>query len=111
GSGDACDPDHDLHDSIACGGDDCDDTSSFRHPGRPEVCDTLDNDCNGMVDDGVSLTLYRDADGDGFGATSMAMMSCGSIPGTSPTDGDCDDSVASIHPGAVEACDRIDNDC
>ncbi|HET9955071.1 MAG TPA: MopE-related protein [Polyangiaceae bacterium] len=36
----------------ACG-DDCDDTSALAHPGRVEVCDGVDNDCNGVVDDGA----------------------------------------------------------
>ena len=31
--------------------------------------------------------------------------------GFSPADGDCDDSLPSVFPGAVEACDGEDNDC
>jgi hypothetical protein len=42
-------------------GDDCDDTSALAHPGAAEVCDGVDNDCNGVVDDGAryqpSLTV------------------------------------------------------
>ncbi len=34
----------------ACG-DDCDDTNAKAHPGGIEVCDGVDNDCNGIVDD------------------------------------------------------------
>jgi hypothetical protein len=37
----------------ACG-DDCDDTSALAYPGAVEVCDGVDNDCNGVVDDGAS---------------------------------------------------------
>lgn len=33
-------------------GEDCDDTSPAAHPGAVEVCDSVDNDCNGVVDDG-----------------------------------------------------------
>jgi len=34
-------------------GDDCDDTSPLAYPGAKEVCDGVDNDCNGIVDDGA----------------------------------------------------------
>jgi hypothetical protein len=58
----ALDLDHDGHfgpvrgkspgDPDACG-DDCDDTSAAAYPGAKEVCDGVDNDCNGVVDDGA----------------------------------------------------------
>ena len=41
-----------VGDPDACG-DDCDDTSSAAYPGATEVCDGVDNDCNGVVDDGA----------------------------------------------------------
>ncbi|HEY8943092.1 MAG TPA: putative metal-binding motif-containing protein, partial [Polyangiaceae bacterium] len=37
----------------ACGND-CDDSSVSVFPGNRELCDGLDNDCNGIKDDGVS---------------------------------------------------------
>lgn len=37
-------------DPAACG-DDCDDTRASAHPGGVEICDGVDNDCNGVVDD------------------------------------------------------------
>src|SRR5260221_679527 len=37
-----------------CVGPDCDDTNNKIFPGNPEVCDGIDNDCNGMVDDNPS---------------------------------------------------------
>jgi len=48
------DADEDGHAPIACGGDDCDDARAQVHPGAAEVCDYLDNDCNGTVDDGLA---------------------------------------------------------
>ena len=36
-------------------GDDCDDTSELAHPGGIEVCDGVDNDCNGIVDDNAAF--------------------------------------------------------
>jgi hypothetical protein len=44
----------------ACG-DDCDDTNPAAHPGGTEVCDGVDNDCDGIVDNGASLVAVGDA--------------------------------------------------
>jgi len=47
-------------------GSDCDDTESTAFPGGEEICDEIDNDCNGEVDEGLDETFYIDEDGDGF---------------------------------------------
>jgi hypothetical protein len=56
---------------------------------------------------------YRDADGDGYGDPGVSIPSCdGTIPAGYVADhSDCNDASASAHPGAVEVCDGIDNDC
>ena len=92
--------------------DDCDDTNANVNPGAPEICDGLDNDCNGTADDGLIFQdYYLDADGDGYG-DGAATNACES-PGTDYVllSGDCDDNSTAVNPGAAEICDGIDNDC
>lgn len=78
-----------------------------------EICDGLDNDCNGTADDGVRLTFYQDLDGDGFapiGAT--AVSSCTEPAGYTSRMGDCDDACPICFPMAPETCgDGRDGDC
>ncbi len=93
-------------DGSCCNGDrcgtDCDDTRSGVHPIAPEVCDELDNDCDGAVDEGVATPFYRDDDLHGFGAVgSSAVLRCAPVPGLSYLANDCDDGNPAIHPGAM----------
>ena len=78
---------------------------------RAEFCNTLDDNCNGMTDEGVQNTYYRDMDGDGFGDLSMTSAACSPPPGFVGNSGDCNDGAASISPAATETCDGADNNC
>ena len=94
---------------------DCDDTNTAIYDNGPELCDTLDNDCDGLVDDNDADVVgqgsfYTDSDGDGVG-TGSEILSCIQPANTSSIDGDCNDSDANIKPGVVEVCDTLDNDC
>lgn len=75
------DADQDGADSCS----DCDDADPLRAPGLAEACDQRDNDCNGVLDDGVS---------------------CACTPGTSPTPcgagGACEQSC--LPGGVLGAC-------
>jgi MYXO-CTERM domain-containing protein len=91
---------------------DCNDNNSTVSPNEVELCDFVDNDCDGEVDEGFQNAWYLDADGDGFGDIgSDQVLSCTPVPGRVPNRTDCDDSDATINPEALELCDGLDNDC
>ncbi len=103
-----CDADGDdyctdvIGSSPACpnGGGDCNDADDTVHPSATELCNNVDDDCNGTIDNGC------DADGDNY---------CTSVDGSSPAcplgGGDCNDNAGQTHPNAPEVCDGLDNDC
>ncbi len=94
-------------------GPDCDDDDAAVHPGATEVCDLVDDDCNGTVDDGFDVVWYRDADGDGFGDGWQVQPTIACEPPAAMVGNrdDCDDADDAVHPGAVERCDGRDEDC
>jgi len=93
---------------------DCDDSNGDVNPGMTEVCDAVDNDCDGALDNGDPVvTWYRDRDGDGVGGDTSGEGYCPPVLNEAwvQVTGDCDDQDASILPGAQEVCDGVDNDC
>lgn len=92
---------------------DCDDADATRNPGQVEICDMVDNDCNGAIDDATRpVPWYRDIDGDGFGdPDGGSVISCEPVADHVLNNRDCNDGVAAINPAAAETCDAIDNDC
>jgi hypothetical protein len=89
---------------------DCDDGDPSVHPGATEICNDIDDNCDGSVDEGCT-TYYRDADGDGFGDPSDSTTATSPPAGYVANSGDCDDTDASVYPGASESCNGVDDDC
>lgn len=96
---------------------DCDDSTALAHPGGIEVCDAAnrDEDCDGLIDDADqnpsnTSRFYGDADNDGYGSGSGIDI-CDGPPGMVTNNNDCDDTDATVYPGAYETCDLQDEDC
>lgn len=120
-----------------CEGD-CDDSRPEVFPGHAEVCDALDNDCDGLIDEGLGQSTC------GFGACQRTVDNCSGgatqtcVPGTPAPeacdgidndcngiaddidadgdgyfvcDRDCDDTNPAVHVGAPEVCNGVDDDC
>ena len=83
------DLDGDGYRDVACGGDDCNDADPLINPSITEICDGIDENCDGIIDEPFDLDL------DGY-------TTCNN---------DCDDNDANVNPGMFEYCDGVDNDC
>ncbi len=94
-----------------CGAIDCNDANASVHPGAAESCNGVDDNCNGTIDEGVTITFYRDADGDTFGNLAVTTQACSAPAGYVANSTDCNDSASSVHPGAAEVCNGIDDNC
>ena len=91
---------------------DCNDTDAAIHPGASERCNGLDDDCNSIIDDGVTFKpYYQDLDGDNLGNPAVTQSTCTGIPpvGFVLDNSDCDDSNAAIHGPTIFYADA-DND-
>jgi hypothetical protein len=89
---------------------DCNDFNPAVNPGMAEVCDSLDNNCNGQVDEGCQ-TYYRDVDEDGYGAPNVTINATSPPAGYVTNSSDCNDYDPAISPAGTETCNFKDDDC
>lgn len=90
---------------------DCNDDDPAINRDATEVCDGVDNDCSGYVDDYVMLSWYQDRDRDGYGNADAKKEACEAPAGYVENDDDCDDTAGGNNPAASEICDGMDNNC
>lgn len=103
-------------------GTDCNDNRGNQHSFNTEICDDVDNDCDGLVDetidgdedDGLKIVFTIDEDGDGRGSDAEnadTVLACDPPEGYVETADDCDDNDNQVSPESTEVCDDVDNDC
>jgi hypothetical protein len=95
---------------------DCDDADPAVNPAAQEVCNGVDDDCDGAVDhedDSIAdpPTWYADEDGDGYGDAEQPVSACSQPDGFVEDDSDCDDGDVAVHPGAFDRTNDQDDDC
>ena len=90
---------------------DCNDTVGAINPAATEVCDGVDNNCVGGIDEGVQTTYYADTDGDGYGDSSDSIQACSAPADYVENNDDCDDTNEDINPGIIEICNGLDDNC
>lgn len=91
---------------------DCNDNDELVHPNAIEACNGKDENCNGQIDEGLTMTTtWPDADKDGFGAINGAPATGCSSTSRAPNNTDCNDADPKMRPGAVEICNGFDDNC
>jgi hypothetical protein len=111
---DGTDADGDGFASAAGGGDDCDDSDELVSPAADEVCNGLDDDCDGATDPASSLDAtewFTDSDNDGFGTVGSSVFACLEPVGFGAGTADCNDASSAVRPNATEVCNSVDDNC
>ncbi|MFI5173096.1 MAG: putative metal-binding motif-containing protein, partial [Chitinophagales bacterium] len=91
---------------------DCDDNNILIFPGAVDNCNSIDDNCNGFIDeDAVFTNYYLDDDGDLFGDIVIDSSSCFILVGYVSDSTDCNDLNPMIFPGALDPCNAFDDNC
>jgi hypothetical protein len=112
GTGDVISSCTDLGAGYTDNNSDCDDTNGGIYPGAEELCNSIDDNCDGQTDDGTLTVFFIDNDGDTYGNPSVSILACTQPIGYTPNDNDCNDNDASINPDAEDiGGNGIDENC
>jgi len=93
---------------------DCDDSNSSVNPGAVEICNGIDDNCNGEIDEGLNYTYYRDIDGDSYGDSTDYVTTCSGTPplGYVADNTDCADGDVLVNPGGADGdTDGVGDSC
>jgi hypothetical protein len=114
--GPACDPPTAAY-GLQAAGVDCNDANPAVNPGAPEICNSIDDDCDNRIDDAdlgidplVLPDWFFDPDNDNYGAGDPVLQ-CTRPGGYAPAPGDCNQMSTLVNPGVDEVCNGIDDDC
>ncbi|GDX82115.1 hypothetical protein LBMAG42_39260 [Deltaproteobacteria bacterium] len=107
--------DADADGYAAC--EECADGDAAVNPDAEEVCNGVDDDCDGVIDgptaSGTS-TWYADSDGDGYTDSAVSTIDCSPPAGYAAESAvpDCDDGDATVNPAGTDIPDDgVDQDC
>ena len=89
---------------------DCDENNALVNPGAIEVCNLIDDNCDGSIDESFINIFYEDLDNDTHGST-VTTVSCTQPDGFVLVAGDCNDNDPTVNPGAADICNSVDDDC
>jgi hypothetical protein len=97
-------------------GGDCDDTNEEVNPSAPEVCNGIDDNCNGLIDAEDpdvqdAQVYYVDEDEDGYGVGDPILFCSNPGVGYATVAGDCNDQDSDVNPGVSEICNGEDTNC
>ncbi|MDD5109977.1 MAG: putative metal-binding motif-containing protein [Patescibacteria group bacterium] len=92
-------------------GDDCDDAKATVNPDAVEICDNVNNDCDGSTDEGCDDDNDNYCDATMAKAAGVRVNTCTATPTAATAGNDCNDAMAAVRPGAAELCDGVDNNC
>ncbi len=86
-------------------------TSVNNYEEQESSCDSLDNDCDAIIDEDIKTTYYQDSDSDSYGNNIVSQDSCAQPQDYLLDNSDCNDNNADINPAATEICNNIDDNC